>query len=1835
MKRFVLVAAMVLVLLPVSASKVTPEMAVAVVADWGKDNARVFGTNGKVLSVRPEHAVDGTLLWYEVATADGRCVVTSPDTRIEPVIAVVDDYEGDIPVAHPLRTLLAADLRKRLAVLNAAEPSAPRASLTSVAVQSSAACTSLRNSAERAARKWGRATGTDGSGARLLSSTGFSGGHPPFVAKFIYEWGQKKLTHWNQTSRNGELCYNYYTPHGYPCGCVATAGAALLQYYGITTAPKNVTRTCSVDGVTFTLTTKGVDYDWSILPGSISSSTPLTDAQRELLGRVAYDVGVCLEMEYGPSGSAASSYDLAYVLRNDFGFADARYVYSITAAHYEKLIYSQLRCGAPVVLSISGVNEQNEWVGHSVLGVGYGEDAAGVPYTRVFMGWGGMSDAWYALPDVEEYTVLDSVVTMIGTSTSTMSVYGRVTTDEGFGAAQERLTAAYYSLTTGAFGHWGTRVSPNISSRTVTYGKQSCTFTVGSAATSSAVSYNAASLAEALPGAVDFTGVSAESALRMYSSPTEAQEVALRDGKLLFVLSGADWCGFCSIVKNYLKSLGTGFTDHYVLYYCNIDCDNAGMANGSPSYGVFDPRVFKLENRWNATNGRLAYESGGVEEKVQGVLDEAWSAWTAENRAVAAVRIDGADVVGEPTSFTMTVTHADGVTRELRDGLVFARTSGSAAAFSGMTLQPVNGASGNVTFTASRFYWGAERTAAKTVEVVLPLEIHPVTLATGKSGEAYSQTFSVQGGKGPYSWAVFREMDYSESRRDSEWIESGDAKGWQYDDRCWELELPFEFKFYNKGYRKAFVNSNGTITFDSSFSGYSESVSTLKSKTMIAALWTDLTTGTGDIFVDSSSNAVTIRWQGSYWSGGEVNFAVTLTKDGQIEIRYGRGNTRGGVIGISAGDGEHCLVSPFSQYGSMNNAGTLVFTTFSLPSGLEFQPDGRIVGTPEQSGIYNMKVRATDSNGMSKSMEYELEVLAKIEFRVGDHVTRTGGGALVQYVHDGEAAVAPTLEMDNGWRFYGWDREFSAVSGCLVVTAICSDMPMSFVDFDLGDHGVGVLDGVLHLAVTNGQAATAPVLVAETGYRHVGWSADIGSVQSNMTVHAVYQPLKLGEVFEAEWGGYTWSVTNVSTGVAGILGAMPKLAGTVVIPSYLQGVLIKEIEESAFRGNDTLVEVTIPDSVTTVGRYAFAQCSALQKARVLGGSIGFYAFYSCAHLGEAFVGTGVSWLAYRSVSSCPALSNVVFAAQTTGVTLQAPFYGDTALRQLHLPAKVSLSQGNPFAYCEALTNATIDAGGEYRIVDNVILSTDGTRMFGALAGVKVLQVPDTVTTITYRATEGCSLLEELILPDSVTSLTSQSIYCCDNLKTIKFGSGFQSYTGHLVYGCPNLTGVYFKGNAPTVQLETFYENTTESLVTYVQPGTTGWNDGQSGLPDLWPQTGAYRRPILYVPPEIVTEVLPRGVVGHAYRVVLQAAGGTSPYIWTYGGGQYEEKEGTGQFREVGSAMGWSGDDNCWTVPLPFEFPFYGVGYQTAYVCSNGTISFGTPFNSYSKSVDTLKNKVLIAVFWDDLTTENGDIYVESSSEAVTIRWKGMTYSFGRMVNFSATLKKTGEIVLDYSGNEQGGLIGISAGNGKDYLVSSRNKPESAGSAWSVAFENLGLPEGVSLSEDGVLSGTPVSVGESAFDLVVRGGTQGGSSKRHFVLEIGPAAVAADPDSTFWQKYPDILAAAGGNVEEAKMRPSPGKDGQGKFKTNGEPVLVWEDFVAGTDPKSDEQLRVVIEMVGGDPVVTWMPALNGKGVKTGVRTYTVLGAKQLEGTWTPVATGKESEYNFFKVRVEMP
>ena len=402
------------------AEPVTADMAGRAVSGWlggGRQLGRTVG--GAVASTRTLAATNGAA-FHVVRLARG-FVVTSGDTRLEPVVAYCSGPDLVEDEANPLWALVSRDMALRAA---AAGVVGSRPALRS-------ASAGVRTDAER---KWAELLG--GGGAALRAA------NPPREAVADVRVEPLVRSKWGQSSVGGRDVYNYYTPDGCVCGCVATAGAQIMRYHEWPKAgmPQFTCGYCELYGERISLTTCGGAYDWASMPLEPTSS--ISERQRQAIGRLTSDLGICCGMSYTGGSSGAGGYMLASAFTEHFGYSNA--IAWMTASgrseDVRNAMVSNLDAGYPVAVSISGDG------GHEIVGDGYGY-SDGTLYYHFNLGWGGYEDAWYAPPDLAaggySFSALDGLTYNIFPTGPKGAVIasGRVLTPAGVPVAGATVTA--------------------------------------------------------------------------------------------------------------------------------------------------------------------------------------------------------------------------------------------------------------------------------------------------------------------------------------------------------------------------------------------------------------------------------------------------------------------------------------------------------------------------------------------------------------------------------------------------------------------------------------------------------------------------------------------------------------------------------------------------------------------------------------------------------------------------------------------------------------------------------------------------------------------------------------------------------------------------------------------------------------------------------------------------------------------------------------------------------------------------------------------------------------------------------------------------------------------------------------------------------------------------------------------------------------------------------------------------------------------------------------------------------------------------------------------------
>ena len=308
-------------------------------------------------------------------------------------------------------------------------------------------------------------------------------------------------------------------------------------------------------------------------------------------------------------------------MRDNFGFQHTVLVDNPRLEQYHKLIYMQCWAGAPVVMGIEG---------HAVVACGYGKDAEGVPRARVFMGWGGSGDAWYALPQIDTQSVMGGstylseviscVITMIGyQDDKVVPVCGQIipslnATVECGGETGEANENGYFGLRISAATSAGDVVPVSVTAGPATKSGSVVLGTPATPTSTKTCAYNGAALCSWVPDDVVITLLKSETASTFAEAKAKAL-VSIAEGnpKAILAFSGTWGEPATDAAWDYLYSIDDAntddFTSKYVVLCTPYSLSGTSASDGNPSFAVFDPRALAIDpdKFWSYYNGRLSY----------------------------------------------------------------------------------------------------------------------------------------------------------------------------------------------------------------------------------------------------------------------------------------------------------------------------------------------------------------------------------------------------------------------------------------------------------------------------------------------------------------------------------------------------------------------------------------------------------------------------------------------------------------------------------------------------------------------------------------------------------------------------------------------------------------------------------------------------------------------------------------------------------------------------------------------------------------------------------------------------------------------------------------------------------------------------------------------------------------------------------------------------------------------------------------------------------------------------------------------------------------------------
>jgi hypothetical protein len=285
---------------------------------------------------------------------------------------------------------------------------------------------------------------------------------------------------------------------------------------------------------------------------------------------------------------------------------------------------------------------------------------------------------------------------------------------------------------------------------------------------------------------------------------------------------------------------------------------------------------------------------------------------------------------------------------------------------------------------------------------------------------------------------------------------------------------------------------------------------------------------------------------------------------------------------------------------------------------------------------------------------------------------------------------------------------------------------------------------------------------------------------------------------------------------------------SIIIPDS-----VTTIGSYAFWGCTSLTSITIPGSVTSIGSAAFRDCTNLTEINVhtdnlyymsLEGvlfnkassiliqypagkqghyaipdsvtSIGDYAFRRCTSLTSIIIPGSVQTIGQWAFQGCTSLTSIALSSglQTIGI---AAFRECTSLTSITIPESVTSIGSGAFFDCTKLTEINVHPDNQnYMSLEGVLFNKTGSMLIECPAGKQGhYAIPDSVTSIGDYAFRGSTSLTSITMPNSVQIIGDSSFWGCTSLTSITIPGSVRSISHYAFARCSSLTEITFLGLA--------------------------------------------------------------------------------------------------------------------------------------------------------------------------------------------------------------------------------------------------------------------------------------------------------------------------------------------------------------------------------------------------------------------------------------------------------
>ena len=244
----------------------------------------------------------------------------------------------------------------------------------------------------------------------------------------------------------------------------------------------------------------------------------------------------------------------------------------------------------------------------------------------------------------------------------------------------------------------------------------------------------------------------------------------------------------------------------------------------------------------------------------------------------------------------------------------------------------------------------------------------------------------------------------------------------------------------------------------------------------------------------------------------------------------------------------------------------------------------------------------------------------------------------------------------------------------------------------------------------------------------------------------------------------------------------------IIPPTTPDGGRVTEIAREAFKGQQELTSVVIPEGVTKIGHSAFWSCTGLVSVTVPNSVkiIDGYAFIFCGKISRLTLSSGVERIEGNAFSNCKGLTSLQLPESLKFLGAVA-FEDCDLLESVTIPAGLTSMVDNPFANSNAIHTISVDARNSVYYSENNCVIEKATRRL--VVGIKTSRIPENVTAIGDKAFYFCRELDSVTIPKTVTVIGRDAFCGCSGLSTITIPGSVKTLESGAFGYCEGLTSV--------------------------------------------------------------------------------------------------------------------------------------------------------------------------------------------------------------------------------------------------------------------------------------------------------------------------------------------------------------------------------------------------------------------------------------------------------------